>query len=42
MVAAAEIGSNPVRKYQKADAGRDGQIRLVRLNSQAQTGTGKS
>ena len=47
--AAAEIGRNPVSKYQiqpgygdeQADAGRDCQTRPVRPNSQARMGTGE-
>ena len=48
MDAAAELGKNPVSKYQiqpqygydeQADAGRDCQTRLARPNSQARTGT---
>ena len=49
MDAAAELGRNSVSKHQiqpelgdeQADAGRDCQTRLARLNSQARTGTGK-
>ena len=50
MDAAAELGRNPVSKYQmqaengdneQADARRDCRNRLARPNSQAQTGTGK-
>ena len=50
MDAAAESGRNSVNKTrffspsvenEQADAGRDGQIRPARPNSQAQTGTGK-
>ena len=50
MDAAAELGRSPVSKHQiqpeygdkKTDAGRDGQTRLARPNSQARTGTGKN
>ena len=50
MDAAAEIGRNPVSKYQiqprygdeQADAGRDCRTRLARPNSQARMGTGKN
>ena len=49
MDAAAELGRNPVSKYQiqpeygdeQADAGRDCRTRLARPNSQARMGTGK-
>ena len=49
MDVAAELGRNPVSKYQiqpeygdeQADAGRDCQTRLARPNSQARTRTGK-
>ena len=49
MDAAAELGENPVSKYQiqpgygdkQADAGRDCRTRLARPDPQAQTGTGK-
>ena len=49
MYVAAELGRNPVGKYQtqseyedeQADAGRECRNRLARLNSQARTWTGK-
>ena len=49
MDAAAEIRRNPKvstrfslsMENEQADAGRDGQTRLARPNSQARTGTGK-
>ena len=49
MVAAAEIGGDPVSKHEiqpqygdeQADAGRDCRTRLARPNSQGRTGTGK-